>query len=269
MDLPDWPTIVVTGQKGGVGKTMISTNLAHRLSQDNTVGILDADIDSPNLPEVMGVSKQMAIDSLQNFVPSEYSSTLKMFSMSLIHRHGRDHGFSKSGDQNESILNDALRYTSWGVLDFMLVDLPAGSSDEFRAIIKRLKNIVGLVVVTLPNTITDLRRVVDLAGRYRIPILGVVENMARVVCPNCQHMLPMYGIAADTRVHALCQELHLKYLGSLPYMPELHRNHGGSFQLPPEHSTVIDNILEEINDQWPVPKAASLPSDHQSDEATV
>lgn len=265
----DVPTILVTGGKGGTGKTLVSCNIAARLSLKGTVGVLDADIDSPNLPEVLGVSRIMEIDRLQNFVPVEVNPDLKIFSMNLVHEDSAKQGFSKSGDQNEQVIHDGLKYTSWGLLDWLIVDLPAGSSDEFRAILKRLNNIVGMVIVSLPNTITDLIRCVDLAGRHRIDVLGVVENMSRVICPHCQHTIPMYGSAVNTQVVELSAQLGVPYMGHIPYLAKLHRNGGNKFELPPENQTVLDRLMEVIDAAQPAPESGGLSSVYQSNEAVV
>lgn len=265
----DTPTIVVTGNKGGTGKTMVAANLASRLAVDSKVGVLDADLDSPNLPEVMGIQGVMDLDTLQNFVLVEPVPNMKVFSMRLFATQAAEHGFSKPGDQADQIINDAIKYSNWGFLDWLVVDLPAGSSDEFRAVVKRLKNVVGLIIVTLPNTITDLKRVADLSGRFRLPIMGVVENLTRAVCPNCETNIPLFGGAGNTRVEKLCGDLHIKYLGGIPYVPEVHNTVDRSFRLPDYAGDVIDRIMEELDAERTIGETEDVPSDHQSDEAVV
>ena len=241
--IEDVPSIIITGLKGGTGKTVIATNLAGALSEnfDYAVGVLDADLDSPNLPEVMGVDGVMGLDSDQNFVLVEPTPSLRIFSMRLFANEAANHGFSKQGDQADQIISDALKYSNWGDIGLLVVDLPAGSSDEFRAVIKRLRNILGIVIVTLPNTVTDLKRVIDLSGRFRLPIIGVVENMVRAVCPSCQEAFPLFG--SNNRIKDVCTQHKVNYLGSIPYLPQLHQE--GSYRLPPEANGILKRIIEE------------------------
>lgn len=263
------PTIIVTGQKGGTGKSTLAANIAVRLSEKGQVGVLDADIDSPNLPDLLGISKVMELDELQNFIPVEVNPQLRIFSMRLFHDPETQHGFSKSGDQNEQIIHDAINYCNWGYLDYFIVDLPAGSSDEFRAVLKRLDNILGMIVVTLPSTISDLERVVDLAGRFRKHILGVVENFTEVVCGNCSHHIPLFGPAGNTRVAQVCEERSIKYLGGIPYVPEMHQEGGSKFQLPEGSAQLIDKLVEVIDAKWSLGETENRHSHRESDEATV
>lgn len=244
----DTPTIIITGGKGGTGKTLTAANLAMRLSQNYQVGVLDADIDSPNLPEVMGVKGQLEVDGLMNFIPVEVSDNLRMFSMRLF-ADDNEGGFSKSGEQHDQIIHDAINHTTWGHMDFFIVDLPAGSSDEFRAMLKkkRLTNIVGLVIVSMPNTVTDLKRIAELASVFKKPVIGVVENLTHVTCPcGCDYKIPLFGGKNNTRIVELCAELHLPYLGGIPYMPAMHERNGESYILTGGDAAVIDQIMEEI-----------------------
>lgn len=245
----DTPTILITGGKGGTGKTLTAANLATRLAQEYQVGLLDADIDSPNLPEVMGVEGRLEVDPLMNFIPVAVDDNLRMFSMRLF-ADDNEGGFSKTGDQHDQIIHDAIKYTSWGHMDYFVVDLPAGTSDEFRAMLKkkRLPNIIGLVIVTQPNTGADLKRVAELASMFKIPVIGVVENLTHVnvICPGCdhEHKIPLFGGKTNTQIVELCAELHLTYLGGIPYMPHIHTEE--SYILSDGAGEVIDQILEEI-----------------------
>lgn len=261
-------TILLQAVKGGTGKTLLSTNIAALLSKDFKVGIIDADIDSPNLSEVMGVKGVMDLDENRLMMPIEVNKNLKIFSMSLYQDYGSV-AFTQSGGGNEAIIRDAIKYTNWGDLDYMIIDLPAGSSDELRSVLKRCENILGMVVVTLPNTITDMKRVIDLGGRFRLPIIGVVENMSTIKCPHCDKSIEMYSGEWESAVNKLCAEYNLRYFGDIPYITELHESdREDSFTLPDDQLEIIKEIVEAITNENHE-EVHDGPERIQSDQATV
>jgi ATP-binding protein involved in chromosome partitioning len=239
--------ILFNGVKGGTGKTTICSNCANLLSQDHTVGVIDADIDSPNFAPTLGLTGVMEQNGERLFIPAKYNDNLKVFSMTLF-TGDTNQAFTKRGTQNQNIISDAIKYTDWGAVEYLLIDLPAGSGDEFRVVRHILTNIIGQVVVTLPNTTDDLLRCIDISSRFNIPIIGVVENMAYVPCEECGHDNHLYGLDEETsKVREICDEYNLRYFGQLPYIPELHvEDEEDSFIVPDEDIGIIENIMEAI-----------------------
>ena len=266
-------TILFTGVKGGTGKTTICANCAYFLAEEYSVGVIDTDIDSPNLAPTLGLTDVMEQNGERLFIPAKFDENLKVFSMTLF-TGDSSQAFTKRGKQNQNIISDAIKYTDWGPIDFLLVDLPAGSGDEFRAVRGIMKNIIGQVVVTLPNTTDDLLRCIDISSRFNIPIIGVVENMAYVSCEECGHDTHLYGVDEESsKVKAICDENNLRYFGQLPYIPELHEEgEVYSFVIPDGHVGVIERILEEIHgkqtveDQDPIDNSEVDQADVEAEE---
>lgn len=237
------PTVLTFGLKGGVGKSLMTKYITDLLAQRHRIALIDADIDSPNLPDVLGVTELMTLDENRDFIPARYGDNVQLFSMRL-YMTNEDQAFTQSGDQNVQIIRDGLYYTVWNDPDFVVVDLPAGSSDELRAMLLNLNNLLGMVVVTLPNTTSDLRRCIEISSFFHIPILGVIENMSYVDCPcGCDHRIRLFSDGDESAIEAICRETGVRYIGGLPYLPELH---GEDNSQSTDSSEVIENIVEVI-----------------------
>ena len=171
---------------------------------------------------------------------------MKLFSICLHPAFQGVKAFTKRGSQNDQIINDAIRYTVWGELDFLICDLPAGSGDELRAVLSRLENIIGMVIVTLPSTVDDFKRALDIAGRFHVPVLGVVENMVSVVCPYCAEEFNLYGSDWRTEIESICEDLELNYLGGVPYYPEFHQSGLKNGDIPNSFLETINGVIKVI-----------------------
>ncbi len=241
--LYDVPTIITFGIKGGVGKSQETKRLVDSLGRHHRIALIDADIDSPNLPDLLGVTELMQLNLQRDFIPAKYGDNVEVFSMRL-YMNNEDQAFTQSGDQNVQIIRDGLYYTKWTDPEYVVVDLPAGSSDELRSIMLNLNNLLGMVVVTLPNTVADLRRVLEISSFFNIPILGVVENMAYVVCPcDCGTEIPLFSDGSGSKIQAVCEESGVPYLGREPYLTELH---SGEESKSPVESEATKKLVEEI-----------------------
>lgn len=240
------PSVLVEAVKGGTGKTTVTTNLAHRLSSKLKVGLIDADIDSPNLPEIFGIHDKMKLDDKRRFVPVQVNDNLKMFSMAAFYE-GENLAYTMPGTQNRGVLRDAVKSTDWGDIDIMIIDLPAGSSDEFRAVKQLMKNIIGTIVVTLPSTISDFKRAIAIGEEHRLPMIGVIENMTHIKCYSCDAINHLYSDDGLTPVKAICELYGFNYFGGIPYSRSLHSmSLGEGFLLPDDFSEPIMKAMEVI-----------------------
>lgn len=238
--------VCVLAVKGGTGKTAIAVQLIIRLAQRMKIAALDADVDSPNLAELLGVTGWIGLDQESRFfIPLQYNENVAVFSTSLYHPDS-NFGWTAAGDQNQLLLRNAALHTRWGKRDLFLIDMPAGSSDEFRAIRSFFNNIAGVVVVTQPNTIPDLMRVIDITSRFMLPILGVVENMVEVECCQCKAANILFK--DHGKVEELCNQHGIPYTGFIGWVPDLQRTPGPDEDLLPErYRGVIDKLVEVID----------------------
>lgn len=211
--LPQVKNIVaVASGKGGVGKSTTTVNLALALAAEGArVGILDADIYGPSQPMMMGIEgRPQSVDG-QTMEPLENYGLQVMSIGFLVDKH---EAMIWRGPMATQALEQLLRQTNWKTLDYLLVDMPPGTGDIQLTLSQRVP-LTGAVIVTTPQDIAllDARKGITMFQKVGVPILGIVENMAVHVCPNCGHVEHIFGADGGKRMAA---ELGVAYLGALP-----------------------------------------------------
>ncbi|MCV2865838.1 Mrp/NBP35 family ATP-binding protein [Defluviimonas sp. WL0075] len=204
--------IAVASGKGGVGKSTLSANLAVALArQGRRVGLLDADIYGPSQPRMMGVSKRPASPDGKTIIPLT-AHGVTMMSIGLMLKE--DEAVVWRGPMLMGALQQMLGQVAWGELDVLIVDLPPGTGDVQLTLCQRT-HLTGAIVVSTPQDIAllDARRAIDMFGKLKTPILGLVENMSTYVCPNCGHEAHLFGHGG---VAAEAQKLGVPFLGEIP-----------------------------------------------------
>ena len=203
--------VVVFSGKGGVGKTTVAVNLAFALIRlGQKVGLLDADVTGPNVPEMIGLHKapfgdESGIEPLQK-------AGLEVISVGFL--IGRDQPVIWKGPLRSNLLRQFLADVRWGALDFLVADLPPGTGDEVLTMAQDMKPELALVVTTPQEiALTDTRRAVRMAFTLKIPKIGVIENMSGFVCPNCGHRFDIFDVGGGERE---AKELGVRFLGRLP-----------------------------------------------------
>ena len=212
--LPNIKNIVaVASGKGGVGKSTTAVNLALALAAEGAkVGILDADIYGPSQPMMMGIDgrKPESIDgkTMQPLV----NHGIEVMSIGFLVDAGQ--AMVWRGPMATQALDQLLRQTSWGELDYLIVDMPPGTGDIQLTLSQRVP-LTGAVIVTTPQDIAliDARKGISMFQKVGVPILGIVENMAVHVCENCGHVEHIFGADGGKRMAA---EYGVDYLGALP-----------------------------------------------------
>src|SRR5215217_3017603 len=211
--LPNVKNIVaVASGKGGVGKSTTAVNLALALAAEGAkVGILDADIYGPSQPMMMGIDGRPESSDGKTMEPMENYGVQVMSIGFLVNQ---DEAMIWRGPMATQALEQLLRQTNWGDLDYLIVDLPPGTGDIQLTLSQRVP-LTGAVIVTTPQDIAliDARKAVTMFEKVGVPILGVVENMAVHVCSNCGHAEHIFGEGGGKRY---AQEKGIEYLGALP-----------------------------------------------------
>ena len=205
--------IAVASGKGGVGKSTTAVNFALALSARGLkVGILDADIYGPSVPKLMGLSgEQPEVGEDRRLVPLE-NYGLKVMSIGFL--VDEETPMIWRAPMAVSALTQMLRESTWGDLDVLVVDLPPGTGDVQLTMAQQVP-LTGAVIVSTPQDLAllDARRGVAMFQKVEVPVLGIVENMAYFVCPNCgtHHDIFGHGGAAEE-----ARRIGVPFLGEVP-----------------------------------------------------
>ncbi len=208
--------IAVASGKGGVGKSTVTINLAMALSQTGAkVGILDADIYGPSLPLMMG-TKERPVTRDERVIPI-VKMDVKLMSMGFL--VPEDQAVIWRGPMVHGALMQFMNQVEWGELDYLLIDMPPGTGDA-QLTISQSAPLSGAVIVTTPQDVSllDARRGLRMFQNVKVPILGVVENMAGFVCGHCEEVTHIFRQGGGSKI---ATEIGVPLLGSIPIDPRL------------------------------------------------
>lgn len=224
--------LLSTGLKGGVGKSLIAVNIAYHLAKEANVGMVDCDIDSSNLPSIIGVKHKLEVDrKTHNFIPYVWNngSTKPILVVSTAMFSDEVATFFKLGREIEQMTKDIVKNTNWGNTDYLVIDMPASSSNILKTVLNTVSkdNLLGMVLVAQPNAHEDCLRVVQLAIRLGIPIIGIIENMLGAVSKDGKRVIfegtdePFYPFGEGGENKAIADKFGVRYIGSVPMVGKL------------------------------------------------
>lgn len=211
--------IAVLSGKGGVGKSLVTGSLAVELARaGHKVGILDADITGPSIPKMFGMSGRHAMGLGNLLLPEISDHGVKVMSSNLLLKNETDPVLWR-GPVIAGAIRQFWSETSWGPLDYLLVDMPPGTADVALTVFQSLP-VDGIVIVTSPQDLVSMivAKAVHMAEKMNIPVLGIVENMAYVECPDCGKKIEVFG---PSKLDAVAEQYGLEILGRLPIDPAL------------------------------------------------
>ena len=212
--------IAVSSGKGGVGKSMVSSNLAVALARLGLrVGLMDADIYGPNIPLMFGETRRPKVvgeKGSERIEPLE-AHGVKLMSLGFLLE--KEQPAIMRGPLIAGILKQFLEQVEWGSLDVMIVDMPPGTGDAQLSLVQTI-DLDGAVMVTTPQEVAtgDVRRGIKMFERVNTRVLGIVENMSGFVCPNCSTVHDIFGRGGG---ESLAAEMEVPFLGRIPLDPSV------------------------------------------------
>ena len=208
---------VVSG-KGGVGKSLVTASLAVALRRaGNSVAVLDADITGPSIPKMFGI-KNRAMASDAGIFPAESDSGIKIMSINLL-LETEESPVVWRGPVIAGAVKQFWTDVLWGDVDYMFVDMPPGTGDVPLTVFQSLP-IDGIVIVASPQELVSMivKKAYNMAEMMNIPVLGIIENMSFLECPDCGKKLYPFG---KGKTESAAKELGVDFLGAVPIDPSL------------------------------------------------
>lgn len=213
-------TIGIVSGKGGVGKSFVCQSLASELSrQGYKVGILDADITGPSVPSAFGISEKVLSDG-KNINPAVTSTGIKLVSVNLILQNTTDPVLWRAPVVGSAI-SQFYQNVNWGELDYLLVDMPPGTSDVQLTVYQSIP-LDGVVIISTPQDLVQMivEKAVKMAQMMNVKILGLVENMSYFKCGHCGEVTYIYG---ESKIESEAAKHEIKNTLKLPIDPDFSR----------------------------------------------
>jgi Mrp family chromosome partitioning ATPase len=231
-------TLVLSG-KGGVGKSSVTSQLALTLTlQGHSVGVLDIDLTGPSIPRFFGIENEKVKQAPGGWIPvpvhqareasaqesnGKELGSLRCMSLGFLLANRGD-AVVWRGPKKTAMVRQFLSDVHWGALDYLLIDTPPGTSDEHISLVETLlkqatpDQLSGAVIVTTPQaiSISDVRKEINFCRKTNVAILGVIENMAGFVCPNCSECTNVFSKGGG---EVMAKEFGVPFMGSVPIDP--------------------------------------------------
>jgi len=212
--------ILILGGKGGVGKSMGATNIAYALAmRGRKVTILDQNFDCPTIPIMLGMEGGgMRTKDEGGLIPAVGPKGIQVMSMGLI--LGEDEVLTWFHDLKRNATEEFLGYTDYGERDYLVVDIPAGTSSETVNVIKLIPEMSGSVVFTVPSEVSQnvAKKAVLISQKAKVPVIGIIENMSELKCPKCGKII---NVMQSGGGESLSGEMNVPLIGKIPMSREV------------------------------------------------
>ncbi len=210
--------IAVVSGKGGVGKSLVTSLMAVQMNRrGHKTAVLDADVTGPSIPKVFGIN-QRAMGTEQGLLPCKSQNGVSVMSVNLL-LEDTTAPVVWRGPIIAGTVKQFWSEVMWGDVDYMFVDMPPGTGDVPLTVFQSLP-LAGIIIVTSPQELVSMivEKAVNMANMMHIPILGLVENMSYLACPDCGKHISVFG---QSHVDEIAQKYGLQVLAKLPIDPAI------------------------------------------------
>lgn len=234
---------VVSG-KGGVGKSLVTSLLASETrARGFETAVLDADITGPSIPRSFGLFGH-AVGDERGLLPSVSQTGIKVMSVNLL-LEKEDQPVVWRGPVISGVIQQFWQEVAWEDVDYMFVDMPPGTGDVPLTVFQNLP-VDGIVIVTTPQDLVTMivKKAYNMAKMMNIPVLGIVENMSYLECPDCGKKISVFG---ESNIEKVAADLDIPVLAKLPIRPATAGmiDHGDVESVPmPEIASAVDVITK-------------------------
>lgn len=232
---------IVSG-KGGVGKSLVTSLLSCAMrKQGKEVALMDADITGPSIPKMFGIHEPAMADDNGMF-PVRSRSGIKVMSLNLLVENETDPVIWR-GPVIAGLLQQFWKDTYWGDCDFMFIDMPPGTGDVPLTIFQSIK-LDGIIIAATPQELVSMivSKAVNMAKMMNVPILGIVENMSYLRCPDCGKEIELFGSSHTLETAA---EMGIPLLDRIPLDPEFAKlSDAGNIE--DADTSVMENTIRKI-----------------------
>jgi len=232
--------IAIVSGKGGVGKSTVAASLALNLSMMGyRVGILDADVSGPNIPHLLGLEGKRLTGTELGIEPIVSRNGIKVVSSEMV-LASSDTPMVWRGPMRTTLVNQFVADVNWGTLDYLLVDLPPGTGDEPLSVMQMMP-LDGIIIVSTSSNLSmlDVSKIINMAKDLKVPILGIVENMSYLQCPDCSKKIRLFG---ESKVELLAKRYGVPLIGEIPLDPL----NAGADELPADGRSLIVSAARGI-----------------------
>ena len=226
--------IAVVSGKGGVGKSLVTGLMATLMKRNgHETAILDADITGPSIPKMFGI-RDKAMGTEEGILPVESRTGVKMMSVNLLLENDTDPVIWR-GALIAGTVKQFWTDVMWGEVDYMFVDMPPGTGDVPLTVFQSLP-VDGILIVTSPQELVGMivEKALNMAKMMNIPVLGIVENMSWIACPDCGKKIYPFG---ESRTAEIAREHSIPLLARIPMDPTLARS-------------CDTGVIELFNEDW-------------------
>jgi Mrp family chromosome partitioning ATPase len=249
--------LLVLSGKGGVGKSTVAANLALSLVlSGHRTGLMDIDIHGPSIPTMLGLQNAKPVSTGETIEPVGLGENFKVMSIGFFLRKESDAVIWR-GPLKFSLIRQFLKDVEWGDLDYLIVDSPPGTGDEPLSICQLLPGIDGAIVVTTPQDVSviDVKKCITFCKEVKVPVLGIIENMAGLDCPHCGGHIDLFKAGGGEK---LSRETGATLLGSIPIDPRIVQASDSGTSFMQRHAdspaakafcVAVEKVLDRLEDK--------------------